>query len=84
MHPRYLGMHIATDSLTLNFELLVEFFFCVPTCFHTRIPMSVRTPRKEITLALSISVISPTVIIDTSIERFSRVLQHGNAKNRFT
>ena len=45
--------------LTTNFELWVE-IFCVPTCFHVRIPkpcLSVRTPRKEITLASSISVL---------------------------
>ena len=53
--------------LTTNFELWVE-IFCVPTCFHMRIPKpclsvrpsvrpSVRTPRKEITIASSISVL---------------------------
>ena len=117
--------------LTTNFELWVE-IFCVPTCFHVRIPkpclsvrLSVLTPRKEIIIASSISVyisnwcinrkvytstttwrpenviffkslkfefwlvpkswnhptfvnISPTVVIDTSMERSSRVLQHGN------
>ena len=34
--------------------------FCVPTCFHMNIPkpcLSVRTPRKEITLASSLSVL---------------------------
>ena len=54
-------------QLTTNFELWVE-IFCVPTCFHVRIPKpclsvcpsvrpSVRTPRKELTLASSISVL---------------------------
>ena len=46
-------------TLFLNFELWVE-IFCVPTCFHVRIPkpcLSVRTPRKEIILASSISVL---------------------------
>ena len=51
--------------LTTNFELWVE-IFCVPTCFHVRIPkpclclsvrLSVRTPRKEIIIASSISVL---------------------------
>ena len=53
-------------QLTTNFEFWVE-IFCVPTCFHVRIPKpclsvrlsvcpSVRTPRKEITIASSISV----------------------------
>ena len=39
--------------------------------------VSVRTPRKEITIASSISC-SPTLVIDTSMERSLRVLQHGN------
>ena len=46
-------------QLTPNFELRVE-IFCVPTCFHMRIPksrLSVRTSRKEITIASSISVL---------------------------
>ena len=46
-------------QLTTNFELWVE-IFCVPTCFHMRIPkpcLSVRTPRKEIIIASSISVL---------------------------
>ena len=46
-------------QLTTNFELRVE-IFCVPTCFHLRIPkpcLSVRTPKKEIAIASSISVL---------------------------
>ena len=54
-------------QLTTNFELQAG-IFCVPTCFHMRIPKpclsvrpsvcpSVRTPRKEITIASSISVL---------------------------
>ena len=49
--------------LTTNFEFWVE-IFCVPTCFHVRIPKpclsvrpSVRTPRKDIIIASSISVL---------------------------
>ena len=34
--------------------------------------------RAEITLASSFVNISPTLVIDTSMERFSRVLHHGN------
>ena len=45
-------------------------FFCVPTCFHMRIPNSktlfVRTPRKVITLARFVNI-SPTVVIDIYI-----------------
>ena len=46
-------------QLTTKFELWVE-IFCVPTCFHVRIPKpcpSVRTPRKDIIIASSISVL---------------------------
>ena len=67
-------------QLTPNFELWVE-FFCVPTCFHVRIPkpcLSVRTLRKKITNFVNIT---PTLVIDTSIERSSRVLHHGSPKN---
>ena len=50
-------------QLTTNFEFWVE-IFCVPTCFHVRIPKpclsvcpSVRTLRKDIIIASSISVL---------------------------
>ena len=78
--------------LTTNFELWVE-FFCVPTCFHVRIPKpclsvcpSVRPsvcPHPEKRNHLSFVTISPTLVIDTSMERSSRVLQHGNPKFDF-
>ena len=65
--PDYFHVHASPSSgeafkdrrLTTNFELWVD-FFCVQTCFHMRIPkpcLSVRTPRKEIILASSISVL---------------------------
>ena len=50
------------QQLTTNFELWFE-IFCVPTRFHVRIPktlsarLSVRTSRKEITIASSVSVL---------------------------
>ena len=66
---------------------------CVLTCFHMRIPkpclsvrtrMSVRTPSvclyPEKRNHLIFINISPTLVIDTSMERSSRVLQHGNPK----
>ena len=71
--------------LTTNFEFWVE-IFCVPTCFHKRIP------KPCLSVCLSICPypekrnhhifvnISPTLVIDTSMERSSRVLQHGNPK----
>ena len=42
--------------------------------------VSVRTPRKEITLVLSILVLQ---MIDTSMEMSSRVLQHETQKFEF-
>ena len=42
--------------------------------------LSARTSRKEISLASSISVQTPTFVIDTSMDRSSRVMQHGNPK----
>ena len=86
--------------LTTNFELWVE-IFCVPTCFHMRIPkpcLSVRlSVRLFVCLSICLSVcphpekryhhsfvnISPTLVIDTSMERSSRVLHYGNPKNWF-
>ena len=42
----------------------------------------VRTREKKLPMALSISVLlSPTLVIDTSMERSSQVLQHGNPKD---
>ena len=65
--------------LTINFELWVE-IFCVPTCFHMRIPnpcLSVCPsvcPHPEKKYHHSFVNISPTLVIDTSMERSSRVL----------
>ena len=72
-------------QLTTNFELWVE-IFCVPTCFHMRIPkpcLSVRLsicPYPEKRNHPSFVNISPTLVIDASMERSSRVLHHGNPK----
>ena len=65
--------------LTTNFELWVE-IFCVPTCFHVRIPKPCLSvcPHPEKRYHHSFVNISPTLVIDTSIERSSRVLHHGN------
>ena len=83
--------------LTTNFELWVE-IFCVPTCFHMRIPKPCLSVCPSVHLSVCLSVrpsvcphpekryhhsfvnISPTVVIDTSMERSSRVLHHGNPK----
>ena len=79
--------------LTTNFELWVE-IFCVSTCFHVRIPKpclsvcpSVRPsvcpsvcPHPEKRNPLSFVNTSPTLVIDTSMERSSRVLHHGKPK----
>ena len=53
-------------------------FFCVPTCFHMRIPKPCLSVRKR--NHPSFVNISPTLVIDTSMERSSRVLHHGNPK----
>ena len=95
------GHHYASPSsgeayrdrrLTTNFELWVE-IFCVPTCFHMRIPNpclsvcpSVRLsvcPHPEKRNQHSFVNMSPTLEIDTSMERSSRTLYHGNPKNWF-
>ena len=76
--------------LTTNFELWVE-IFCVPTCFHVRIPKPCLSvcpfvcpsvcPHPEKRNHHRFFNISPTlVIIDASMERSSRVLQHENPK----
>ena len=71
--------------LTNNFELWVE-IFCVPTCFHMRIPKPCLSvclsvcPLPEKRNHHSFVNISPTLVIDTSMERSSRVLHHGNPK----
>ena len=74
--------------LTTNFELWVE-IFCVPTCFHARIPKPCLSvcpsvcPHPEKRYHLSFVNISPTLVIDTSMETSSRVLYHGNPKMWF-
>ena len=72
----------------MSFEL--KFFACRHVSmwgFQNRVCLSVclsicpyvRTPRKEI-MHHSFVNISPTLVIDTSMERSSRVLHHGNQK----
>ena len=71
--------------LTTNFVLWVE-IFCVPTCFHMRFPKPCLSvclsvcPHPEKRSHHSFVNISPTLVIDTSMERSSRVIQHGNPK----
>ena len=84
LHPRPPKRHIAIDrQLTPNFELCVE-IFCVPTCFHMRIPKTLSVcsypEKRNHPVFVNISL---TIVIDTSMERSSRVLQHGNPKIRF-
>ena len=58
--------------VTTNFELWVE-IFCVPTCFHMRIPKPCLSvcPYPEKRNHHSFVNISPTLVIDTSMERSS-------------
>ena len=78
---------IIDRQLTLNFELWVEIFRCRqgPTCFHNKDSETVSdclsVPRENNHLILV--NISPTVVIDTSTKKSSRVLQHGNPKFLF-
>ena len=79
--------------LTTNFELWVE-IFCVSTCFHMRIPKPCLSVCPSVCLSVCPSVcphpekrnplsfvnISPTLVIDASMERSSQVLHHGNPK----
>ena len=89
--PPYLGHYASPTSgeaysdrqLTPNFEIWVE-IFCVPTCFDVRIPklcLSV-SPYPEKRNHHSFVNISPIIVIDTSMEKSSRVLQHGKPKIR--
>ena len=75
------GEAYSDRRLTLNFEFWVE-IFCVPTCFHMRIPKPCLSvcPHPEKRYHHSFVNISPTLVIDTSMERSSRVLHHGNPK----
>ena len=78
--------------LTTNFELWVE-IFCVPTCFHVTIPKPCLSVCPSVCLSVcphpekryhhSFVNISPTLVIDTSMERSSRVVHHGKPKIRF-
>ena len=67
--------------LTTNFEFWVE-IFCVPTCFHMRIPKPCLSicPYLEKRNHHNFVNISPTLVINTWMERSSRVLHHGNPK----
>ena len=81
MHPRPPGEAYRDRRLTTNFELWVE-IFCVPTCFHVKIPKPCLSicPYPEKRNHPGFVNISSTVVIDTSMERSSRVLQHWNKK----
>ena len=76
-------------QLTTNFEFWVE-IFCVPTCFHMRIPKPCLSVCPSVRLSIcpypekrnypGFVNISPTLVINTSMERSSRVLHHENPK----
>ena len=65
-------------QLIPNFELWVE-IFCVTTCFHMRIPKPCLSEPCEKNRPGFVNI-SPTLVIIASMERSSRVLQHGNPK----
>ena len=78
MHPCQPGMHIAIDRwlLILSFEL--KFFVCRHVFIWGFVSVC-KYPEKR--NHPSFVNISPTVVIDTSMERSSRVLEHGNTQN---
>ena len=86
MHLRHPEMHIAIDSLLLIFTLELKFLHAEMfpykdseiLTFHS----SVCAPKKEITLAGFVNI-SLTLVINTSMERSSRELQHWNWKILF-
>ena len=89
MHPRRLGMHIYADrQLTPNFELLAEIFVCrhvsiILRGFRNRVCLYIcpsACPYTEKRNHPSFVNVSLIVVIDTSMEMFSRVLHHGNLK----
>ena len=83
--------------LTTNFELWVE-IFCVPTCFHMRIPKPCLSVCPSVCPSVCLSVcphpekrnhhsfvnISPTLVIDASMGRSSRVLWKPENLNFFS
>ena len=79
---KYMGIYASPSSmdayrdrqLTTNFEFWVE-IFCVPTCFHVRIP-------KTCLVCLSVpkKMNHPSFVINTSMEKSSQVLQNRNPK----
>ena len=85
MHPCHQGMHIASDwQLTPNFELWVD-IFCLPTAnmfpYENSKTVSV-CPYPEKRNHPGFVNISPALVIDTSIERSSQVLQHGKLETQ--
>ena len=70
-------------QLTPNFELCVEFFLCADMFpYEDSKTLSVCPYLEKIYHSCFVNI-SPTLVIDTSMERFSRVLQHRNPKNDF-
>ena len=79
MHPRYPGMYIAIDSWLLIFSFELKIFVCRHASIRgirNRVCLSV--PREN---SPSFVNISPIVVIDSSMERFTQVLHHGKPKN---
>ena len=81
------GEAYCNRQLTPNFRLWVEIFLCADMfpCEDSKTVscLSVR-PYPEKRNHLSFVNISPTLVIDTSMERSSRVLQYGNTKFLFS
>ena len=78
MHPRPPGRHIGIDGKPLI--LSFEFKFLCADMFLYEDSKTLFCPHPEKRSHHSFVNISPTLVIDTSMERSSRVLHHGNKK----
>ena len=79
MHPRPPGRHIAIDSLLLILSFEMKFFVCrhVSIWGFKTVSVCLYPEERNHTDFINISLL---LVIDTSMERSSRVLHHGNPK----
>ena len=74
-------------QLTLNLELWVKIFLCVDMFPYedseiVSVRLSVRSYPEKINHPSFVNI-SPTIVIDTSMERSSQILKHGRQKFEF-
>ena len=83
MHPRLLGRHIGIDGKPLILSFEFKFFVCRRVSiwgFQNRVCLSVCLSVPHEKSHCSFVNISPTLVIDTSMERSSHILHHGSPK----